>query len=85
MSCGNLLLLGCAGQGELGVQLGSATAERFYVTLDVPPETFRQLACKQLVTGRLGRQPNASYRSINNSPLPLVAQLCEKGNDLEHQ
>jgi cobalt-zinc-cadmium efflux system outer membrane protein len=34
-------------------------------------------------TGRLGRQPNASFRSEGDSPLPLVARLSEKVHDLE--
>jgi len=29
-------------------------------------------------TGRLGRQPNASYRSEGDSPLPLVANIVKK-------
>jgi len=28
-------------------------------------------------TGRLGRQPNASYRSVGNGPLPLVANFVK--------
>jgi len=29
-------------------------------------------------TGRQGRQPNASYRSVSNGPLPLVADFVKK-------
>jgi len=31
-----------------------------------------------LIRGRQGRQPNASYRSNNTNALPLVARLLEK-------
>jgi hypothetical protein len=32
-------------------------------------------------TGRQGRRPNASYRSVGSGPLPLVANFCEEIDD----
>ena len=51
--------------------------------MHLAPEASAAEQNSGLIAGRLGRQPNTSYRSVGSSPLPLVADLVKESTILE--